>query len=349
MHTHCFTVFIMKGIGDNSTITLMHPTSYMDNYLPIFYVIFAAFGIPINLTVAGVIIFLKRLHSPRNIIWLGVGFSNILILLGFILEFISSRMETASISSWKMYFNLTAGLPTASLFVNLHLSLLNRYVSFHHPIWYKRSITNSRIIIGQIISFGLIFLILKGRYLFDPMFEPDLFSLDNIVPLIIMNTLGMLFTYLIYRLVFAKANMTERDHNIEQSHFAVRYQKSAEDPNGIKHGEEESVHFIRIGGKRISRLEMEASTSMFFSIKSFFAFGFPALFSFLMLFTFCIRVPDGEPSTFCSVFSRVSFYIRGILLGFYSSFFNPVSFVIHSSDFIDVLSQKISSPWNLAY
>lgn len=343
----------MKGIGDNSSITLLHPAFYMDNYLPIVYVIFIAFGIPINLLVAGVIIFLKRLHSPRNIIWLGVGFSNIFMLFSFIFEIIYSRMENANSYSWKMFVNLTAGLPPASLFVNLHLSLLNRYVSFHYPAWYKRNITNSRIIIGQIVSFVLIFLILKGRfrhYLFDPMFEPELFSLDNIIPLIIMNTLGMIITYLIYRIVFAKANITERDH-IEQSHFAVRYQKCAEDPNGIKHeDEDESVHFIRIGGKRVSRMEMEASSSMFFSVKSFCAFGFPVLFSFIILFIFCIRVPDGESSsTFCSVYSRIAHYIRGILLGFYSSFFNPVSFVIHSSDFISVLCQKISSPWNLAY
>ncbi len=153
-------------MNNSSLNTFVNPAFYLDEYLSVGYATLAALGIPINLLVAGAIIFQERLHSPRNIIWLGVGFSNVLFLLGFVLDVAYARSEGSA--PWQIFFEMSSGLPIASLVLNLHLSLLNRYVMLHYPLWYKQNVTNSLIVIGQLSSFLLLFLILKGRYFFNP-------------------------------------------------------------------------------------------------------------------------------------------------------------------------------------
>jgi len=41
----------------NNTISLLNPAFYMDEYLTSLHILFAAIGIPLNLTLAGIIIF----------------------------------------------------------------------------------------------------------------------------------------------------------------------------------------------------------------------------------------------------------------------------------------------------
>jgi len=67
---------------NNIALSLLSPAFFMDEYLTSFHILFAVIGIPLNLLLAGFIIFLERLQSPRNFIWIGIGFSNIFILIG---------------------------------------------------------------------------------------------------------------------------------------------------------------------------------------------------------------------------------------------------------------------------
>lgn len=131
----------------NITVSLLNPVFFMDKYLASIHILFAALGVPFNLLVAGIIIFVKRLHSPRNFIWLGIGMSNIFILISFVLEVCFSKMDSSQ--SW-FYFSKMSGLPFGSLIINFHLSLLKRYVSIHYHSWHKKNVTNQMIVASQI-------------------------------------------------------------------------------------------------------------------------------------------------------------------------------------------------------
>jgi len=249
----------MVDESNSSLNTLMNPAYYMDDYLSTGYATLAALGVPVNLLVAGPIIFLKRLHSPRNIVWLGVGFSNILFLLSFLLEVAYARSEGSA--PWQIYFEILSGLPNASLVLNLHLSLLNRYVMLHYPLWYKQNVTNSLIVIGQLCYFLFLFLILKGRFFFNPPELQKEFSLDKLMSSLVWVIIGMATLFLTF-LFSPKNKMEQEDLNanenvshhdvkepintdgnsankqkdsnvisIHDEYSAVRYQKNVDGPN----------------------------------------------------------------------------------------------------------------------
>ncbi len=340
----------MVDESNSSLNTLMNPAYYMDDYLSTGYATLAALGVPVNLLVAGPIIFLKRLHSPRNIVWLGVGFSNILFLLSFLLEVAYARSEGSA--PWQIYFEILSGLPNASLVLNLHLSLLNRYVMLHYPLWYKQNVTNSLIVIGQLCSFLFLFLILKGRFFFNPPKLQKEFSLDKLMSSLVWVIIGMATLFLTF-LFSPKNKMEQEDLNanenvshhdvkepintdgnsankqkdsnvisIHDEYSAVRYQKNVDGPNATKSDTDnsgrESVHFVRIKSIRLSRLDLEAANSILFSAKAYSAFVFPGLVLFGILFVTQLRL--------------ISFPLTRLLLEYFSTFVvSCLEFIRHSS------------------
>ncbi len=155
--------------ADNSTISattkLMIPVHHMDPYLSTIHIGFASIGIPMNLLVAGTIIFTGKLQAPQNIAWLGVGFSNIFVLTGFVVEVLAeARGENSFFMS---LYHSTVGLTTASLILNLHLFLLERHLFVRCNSFYKKYVNNAGILAVQTICFVLISLILKGSILYQ--------------------------------------------------------------------------------------------------------------------------------------------------------------------------------------
>ena len=70
----------------SSAAKLMNPIYHMDPYLSTIQIGFALIGIPLNLLVAGTIVFNRQLQANQNIAWLGCGFANIFYLSSFLIE-----------------------------------------------------------------------------------------------------------------------------------------------------------------------------------------------------------------------------------------------------------------------
>ena len=145
-------------------------TRYVSDFIPMngfvaaSNVICSVVGMPLNLLIAFFIILKRRLHKTRNIIWLGVALSNVLILSHYLLEVYAYQTQSATA---RKIFTLGLGLPYASLMLNLFFSLVDRYISIGHSVWYKRNVTITWIVSGQIGCFSILFVLMKGLYFIE--------------------------------------------------------------------------------------------------------------------------------------------------------------------------------------
>lgn len=156
----------MNGTGNISPTTkLMTPLYHMDPYLSAIKVGFTLIGIPMNLLVAGNIIFTRQLRATQNIVWLGCGFSNVSMLFCFLVEVAAALVENSSFLL--LLYQVIIGLPDAYQVLYLLLSWLDRHLFFTHTSFYKKYITNLVILVIQLTSFVLVTLLIKGRFLYQ--------------------------------------------------------------------------------------------------------------------------------------------------------------------------------------
>lgn len=140
--------------------------SKLDDFVTATYLVAAFLGIPLNLYIAATIIRKERLHLPRNLMWLGVGFANTSHLLFYVALIISDNM-TPTTPGYSVLINIiaaSAGVPEISAFLFLFLSLLERHACLAHGFWYKAIVTNGFVIKVQVGCFGLLCLATKVLY-----------------------------------------------------------------------------------------------------------------------------------------------------------------------------------------
>jgi len=138
---------------------------FMDTFLAYGHLVCALIGTPINLMIILFIVFCRRLRrQPRNIIWIGIGFSNIFILVVNILELsVYYSPENAELCRVRFFLN---GLPGATLLMNNFFSLVERYLTIFHLLWYRRCVT-VRLVSGiQFAAFVLLLFLMKSHYIF---------------------------------------------------------------------------------------------------------------------------------------------------------------------------------------
>jgi len=138
---------------------------FMDTFLACGNLVCALLGVPMNLVIIIFIIFCRRLRrQPRNIIWIGIGFSNIFILLMNMIELsLFYSPEATELCHVKFFLN---GLPGATLLMNNFFSLVERYLAIFHLLWYRRCVT-VRLVSGiQLSSFILLLFLMKSHFIF---------------------------------------------------------------------------------------------------------------------------------------------------------------------------------------
>ena len=101
-----------ERIGTLSLTTkLMTPLNYMDPFLSSIKIGFPLIGIPMNMLVAGTIVFNRQLRATQNIAWLGCSFANVLLLLCFLVEVAAAREENSNF--FLPLYQAVVGLPDA--------------------------------------------------------------------------------------------------------------------------------------------------------------------------------------------------------------------------------------------
>lgn len=137
---------------------------FIDTFLVSSHLIFGSIGMPLNLVIIALILARRRLHQPRNIIWIGISFSNVLILTAHLLEVVSFySTDTTELCRFRYFL---VGLPYVSLLMNHFFSLVDRYLSVSRLIWYQRCVTKRWIIGLQLAVFILLFFLMKPHYIF---------------------------------------------------------------------------------------------------------------------------------------------------------------------------------------
>ena len=356
-------------VAKNSTSSTFHPI-LTNNFLTTNNILCGVVGIPLNVLTAALIVFSPRLHRTRNIMWLGVGFSNVLVLFQHLLEFYANQFRS---ETTKKIFNLMIGLPYASLALNLFLSLIDRYVSIAHSSWYKQKVTITWIVSGQIGCFSIICLLMKGPYVFSIFqFSPritttelKLYSATGFFTLLLC-AFGQRFIYTKVKsfLRFEKEtdvsqstngrNNRQGEHTHQTTKFMGEEQsREPEQENSFdyfhrhraaaaalkKSSVTPSPHFIRIGDITVSRLELKAARHAVDSSLLFFVFSLPTCVALLFAAsTDCSSSDYLSRHQECSAYLWALAYTRGLMV-FYT-IVNPIFFFIRSPDLSRALNRS---------
>ena len=157
-----------KSAFSNSSLQsdkwLLDPSLYFDDFLSMFHLMCAGIGIPLNFGVAIIIVGSRRLRSHRTVTWLGVGFSNIFLLTFHGLEVLAVHWPKSVASQ---ICSSIHDLIFPTLVLGSFLYLLERQLCLKFSSWYKSHATSYwYVVAGQIGSFVILLLAIKGRLLF---------------------------------------------------------------------------------------------------------------------------------------------------------------------------------------
>lgn len=148
---------VMAGDG-RSRQSPIHP----DTAVLVIHHVCSFIGLPLNLFVAAVILRLKRMNSkPRNIVQLGLIFSNLFAYLPILIEFAYLYMPSPFLC--QMYVAVV-GLPYVVFLVNLIIALLDRYTAMAHQTWHKKRVTVRWVVAVQLLASLSVAVVYKFPY-----------------------------------------------------------------------------------------------------------------------------------------------------------------------------------------
>ena len=149
-------------VGGNDTLGHKFPIQ-LDTFQCVNRLLLAAIGIPLDLLIIGVILNNRRLNrKPRNVLWVGVIFSNLCALATILTEFLAFHYESPE-GCW--IFGSTTGIAYTCLLYNLLLSLCDRYVAIIQPIRHREFVTVTRVVNAQILGAIFASLVIKSPFL----------------------------------------------------------------------------------------------------------------------------------------------------------------------------------------
>lgn len=336
-----------------------HVPLFVDHFLSISHLICALIGFPLNVLIVAFIATRRRLHQPRNILWLGIILSNLFILTNQVIElytfFSASSPTGCKIRTW------LAGLPYVTLLMNQLLALIDRYLSISRSVWYRQSVTIRWIAAIQFCCFALICLLVKGHYVFGvipfnckvipPLDRTVFFSFVLAFFLLCVAGQVMLYVKTKTYLVIGMANdsgdtMAQRASDIALSVIQSRRVQDGDTEltTVVPSTEQTRKHyFVRIGNQTVSRLELEATRNVTIGVSSLCLFAFPWLVCSALMLT-CLDNHLGQMSSetslafeTCSNYGWAASYARELFV--FHSIYHSVFYVARSRDFAAAISR----------
>lgn len=310
-------------------------------------------GIPLNLFAATVIVCFKRFHRNRNVQMVAVFLSDLFILVAHAIELYAfhGHSETA-----RNVFAIILGLPYASLFMNLFLNLMDRYLFLSYPAWYKQNVTVGFIVSMQMGCFAFLCVALKGPYIFSSFsFHPEVSIFDyNLFSLMSFTMLMLCFGALVTTCLKTKQYLAipQRDPSLRNvaivqqvlkrsAVVSVHYQAADREEYStilaMKKENSQAKHFVRIGNHSVSRLELEATRTVSTTVALLLLCCLPGLV-IMLLSAECLKnsakLGDCE-----SALWRIA-YAKELLLLY--TVFQPIFFIVRSQDFVAFLQCRMS-------
>ena len=323
---------------------LMDPTVYLDEYLTGAHLIFGAIGIPSNLFVGGFIISLERLHTPRNLLWIGVGFSNLFILIFHILEVLTVQLSSSILGDFCAWIK---HLPDLTLLLNAFLSLLERYLCVKHSAWYKSHITNKRILTGQVGVFLVLCLSFKNRHLFESVSVGWPSNLSDLNVVSSFTSIGIVLCFAIHMTVlFISIKSYPPMFNVDH-HISLRRMggNSPDDSQIMSLGDEEifnniSSPFVKIGEDRVSRMDLEGARLVSGSLLCMMLLSTPTVL-LLVILDGCLQCGSQAELSDCTRLAQYFYYSLG-LISAHCCFISPFCVVFFCREINSALKERFS-------
>ena len=330
-------------------------------------------GVPLNLFIAIIIMTFKRLHNkPRNVLWLGVTFFNLLTLLTILIELLAYHTQNSVVC---LIFVSTTGVAFTSILFNLLLALIDRYTAIVHPIWHRQNVTVRWVITGQSVGFFLIVFVIKFPFIaqFAPPYcgyypvHAKLIAVTNLL-LFVSCILAEMIVYMKTRQYFKSNRQRGADGSEATVTFVLSAMRrnnmanSSSSPSGSqqqsRHPSSDAAVAVNIdspssaaggghqqqqlmlrrhhigGGNR--QMELEATWSLLCGVFSLLLFTFPTLVVGFIEWGCRIIYGEGHCTPFIGF---IIIYTRELLLG--HLVYNPIMYMLRNREFSSTVREKI--------
>ena len=252
-----------------------------------------AVGLPLNILVAWVILQNRRLHNPRNAFWLGSIVCHLATLLMGAFEAILVMNPTQHPNVFCKMYVLLAGSPYTNLLVSLMLATVDRWIALSYPLRHRKHVTVFRVAVFLVSSWILVLVAMTSPYwsgkiqLPSCSVQPEVmkwvtFSYFVLVVIIIIAQVKVYTKareYFRYGATGAHRPPSSSDRQ-QQPVDAVWFSSHSSSHNRLKSDE----YFVHLPDKTISRLELEASVTLWCGVLSFCLFTLPLAVLFLAIF-----------------------------------------------------------------
>ena len=383
------SISVMNNVSDDSTDRSngSFPIK-LDFFQSTCHLLLASVGIPLNLIIAIVILACRRLRNkPRNVLWLGVTFCNILTLLTILVEVLAFHTENSFLCL--CFVSMTGVAYTCLLYVLL-LALLDRYAAIAHPLWHRSKVTVRRVVIGQIGGCSFFLFLIKFPFITQAApLRCNIVSVHGKI-IFLSNTTLFVLCIIAQIIVYTKTRQYfNSQRNGETSVTFVRSPRQCRETTpaimdrepSIPHdpNQPEVIIISRISnllsndlpqndlraenggtlqihhhhGNR--RMEVEATRRLLAGVLSLVLFTFPTLL--LAFIDWGCRMTYGVDQ--CYHIGVLTFYARELLLG--HLLYNPIQYMVKSREFSSTVTEKFRilrhqtvnhhlqrSPWRIA-
>ena len=310
-------------------------------YLAACHLVFSVIGIPLNLYVIGIILALERLHLMRTFTWLGVGFSNVLVFIHNLVELQIVYWPNPVADLLYTWFN---GLPYLFLKLNYIFAIVERHLCLKHPLFYKRHVTSCWTILAatQTGSWTIVSIIVTQRYFFEECpFDGQMGPLDlkiaisMMLPICVMCIAAHLSLWSTCsgdhpsaRTARIMLRRLSNGRNVEEN-------LDGSTPDGADAAQSP---FVRIGGERVSRLDLEAARNLTINGLILLVVFVPVISCFALMVG-CFDLVTEETADCASRYVELLLYVRELIYIPCSSI-SPISFVMQSRDIRSALRDR---------
>ena len=128
----------------------------------IYHLIIFLAGVPLNVTVALILLCDSLLYNTRNAIWLGIIFSNLTIYFMVVLEYFVFHQQSYLACQ---ILSALIGSPYLILLTNLLLATCDRLIYTKWPSFHEKHVTTRRVVTVQLCASAFIFLSLTIPFL----------------------------------------------------------------------------------------------------------------------------------------------------------------------------------------
>ena len=317
---------------------------YLDYYVTVCHLICGIFGITINIIILAFIVGLRRLHLQRTFTWLGIGFSNCLLLAYNLME-IFATFGPSPLAGKLCGF--LSGWYTSSMMLNWFLSLVERYLCLKHSNWHRRHITSCWIILaGQAGCFAICLAVKSRNLIFSSSEHWKNYDLKYgylcftafVVGLVTLSIawLGSIRRHYLPAISF--------DQQLAIWHIQSQQHQQAENGQQVEivqdiESQQERSPFVIIGGERVSRLDLEAARSIFIIFLVLLILTIPMVVSVIRL-AVCLQWDLSlSTSPECKYWVKAMIYSRTLVV-IHCFIIGPAIFVFLSRDFRSALRDR---------